>query len=269
MEYLQSKRIDWVAILTVGVAFPLAYIDNYAEPYRPVTPDVNDARYNYKFDGETISTTVLYTTLFCAIPVGVFMIWLIERDHFRWTTYKFVRGYLASLIGVFFFTALTKRIAAEPRPCFFDEFCNWNDILNRCDFADEHDRRRAFGSFPSGHASSSTCLSVFFFMFFKDRVQPFTRVLIMCACATIAYMYSITRILDNMHAPTDVFAGCIIGCVAWYLAWKGIINPKKEDEYMTDLENARSSIEQEERSRSSAEPEVQVQMVEGHAVLQV
>ena len=67
-------------------------------------------------------------------------------------------------------------------------------------------------SFPSGHTSASFAAAVACFLGFRDRNRWLPAVCPLVLAALIGF----SRLYLGVHFPTDVLAGCLIGCAAGF-----------------------------------------------------
>ena len=78
-------------------------------------------------------------------------------------------------------------------------------------------------SFPSGHTSSSFAAAVACFLGFREQGRWTFAVLPLVLAALISF----SRLYLGVHFPTDVLAGCLVGCVAGIAGYKVGIGRRK------------------------------------------
>lgn len=93
----------------------------------------------------------------------------------------------------------------EPRPRFLGAFSKTAKTVNG---------KKLYSSFPSGHTTVAFAAATVFALEYSN--QPWTPILAYSA----ATMIGLSRITENKHWATDVFAGAVIG----YLSGKNVVN---------------------------------------------
>ncbi len=93
----------------------------------------------------------------------------------------------------------------EPRPRFFGPFSKTSKTVNG---------KKLYSSFPSGHTTVAFAAATVFALEYSN--QPWTPILAYSA----ATMIGLSRITENKHWATDVFAGALIG----FMAGKNVVN---------------------------------------------
>lgn len=163
------------------------------------------------------------------------------RDRFFWSG-RLLRRYLVGLLLVTTATQLLKDAVAEKRPYFLDAckpvFRNQRNATLLCQAASivsvlptvattsplvtdyvcsgpPRDVKRAFDSFPSGHASVSCYVGFYlvgYLIWRGDAVAPSAaRVLLVALLVASAVAVSLSRIVERMHFWWDVGVGAALG----------------------------------------------------------
>ncbi|MFH4976431.1 hypothetical protein AB6A40_003140 [Gnathostoma spinigerum] len=70
-------------------------------------------------------------------------------------------------------------------------------------------------SFPSGHSSEAMCFFVFmlFYLQFRFKFYPTLRSFIQFVMFLFAYLCCLSRVRDNRHRYSDIFAGALLGSI--------------------------------------------------------
>lgn len=107
---------------------------------------------------------------------------------------------IAMLFGLLFTNVLLKHLVGRTRP--------WLVVEGLTALVDEHDPN----SFPSGHtcAAFACCLT-----WARFAARRWVKVL----CLVLAVLMGLSRLYVGVHFPSDVIAGCIVGCFCAFLAW--------------------------------------------------
>jgi len=150
--------------------------------------------------------------------------------------YRSLLSYFSVVIIVFAIVEPLKYLIGRPRP-FFLQLCYGteqnvpelldipslltnNDCMAVNNEVKELELNRARLSFPSGHTAIATSTSVWFGLLVYEILQYFWVPLykgVASSCFVFFLCHAIwvgsSRITDNMHHPTDVLAGFIIGLV--------------------------------------------------------
>ena len=107
---------------------------------------------------------------------------------------------IAMLFGLLFTNVLLKHLVARTRP--------WLVVEGLTALVDEHDPN----SFPSGPtcAAFACCLT-----WARFAARRWVKVL----CLVLAVLMGLSRLYVGVHFPSDVIAGCAVGCLCALLAW--------------------------------------------------
>lgn len=107
---------------------------------------------------------------------------------------------IAMLFGLLFTNVLLKHLVGRTRP--------WLVVEGLTALVDEHDPN----SFPSGHtcAAFACCLT-----WARFAARRWVKVL----CLVLAVLMGLSRLYVGVHFPSDVIAGCVVGCFCAFLAW--------------------------------------------------
>ena len=107
---------------------------------------------------------------------------------------------IAMLFGLLATNVLLKHLVARTRP--------WLVVEGLTALVDEHDPN----SFPSGHtcAAFACCLT-----WARFAARRRGKVL----CLALAVLMGLSRLYVGVHFPSDVIAGCAVGCLCALLAW--------------------------------------------------
>ncbi len=159
-----------------------------------------------------------------------------------WHFYNFIVAFVMVVTVTLILTQLIKTRVGRLRPDFLDRckpnvprvatlpptFYTGSICTGDADTIDEGRQ-----SFPSGHASSSfagmTFLALWFytlssplsFSFRKSQISSGVsiRIVFPLACILVAFFVTITRSEQNVHAPSDLIWGAILGASVAILAW--------------------------------------------------
>ena len=107
---------------------------------------------------------------------------------------------IAMLFGLLVTNVLLKHLVARTRP--------WLVVEGLTALVDERDPN----SFPSGHtcAAFACCLT-----WARFAARRWGKVL----CLALAVLMGLSRLYVGVHFPSDVIAGCAVGCLCALLAW--------------------------------------------------
>lgn len=109
-------------------------------------------------------------------------------------------AFIAMLFGLLFTNVLLKHLVARTRP--------WLVVEGLTALVEEHDPN----SFPSGHTCAAFACCVTWARF---SVRRWGKVL----CLVLAVLMGVSRLYVGVHFPSDVIAGCVVGCLCALLAW--------------------------------------------------
>ncbi|XP_032691135.1 phospholipid phosphatase 2-like isoform X2 [Odontomachus brunneus] len=235
-----KKLTHWVVLMDLlflaSLAITLGVLEFGAIPYKQLGFFCNDPKISFKFTGDTISMALLLISVF-TIPLIV--IWIVEytcysddnyennldyngsRSKYVWTWY---RQYVVVSIVLCVVCECLKILIGEPRPHFLDT-CRPREAVN-CTNEYFHSYTctntvnsayfvmDASRSFPSGHAATSVCMSIFLVWYLQNRLR--TRMMyfkpwLQCLMCVWAVVCSATRVSDNRHHWWDVAAGVVLG----------------------------------------------------------
>ena len=107
---------------------------------------------------------------------------------------------IAMLFGLLCTNVVLKHLVARTRP--------WLMVEGLMHLVEEHDPN----SFPSGHTCAAFACCVTWARFAGRR---WIKVL----CLALAVLMGFSRLYVGVHFPTDVMAGCAVGCLCALLAW--------------------------------------------------
>lgn len=119
---------------------------------------------------------------------------------FKKTRKAGVVSLLALLFSLVITNGLLKHLVSRPRP--------WLTVEGLVPLIAEHDPN----SFPSGHtcAAFACCLT-----WARFAARRWVKVL----CLVLAVLMGFSRLYVGVHFPSDVIAGCAVGCLCALLAW--------------------------------------------------
>ena len=106
----------------------------------------------------------------------------------------------AMLLGLVCTNLILKPLIMRPRP--------WLDVVGLIPLINEADPN----SFPSGHTCAAFACCVTWARFASRR---WVKVL----CLILAVLMGFSRLYVGVHFPSDVIAGCVVGCLCALLAW--------------------------------------------------
>ena len=108
-------------------------------------------------------------------------------------------GLLAMLLGLLVTNVTLKHLVARPRP--------WLDVAGLLPLVQEPDPN----SFPSGHTCSAFAAAAAWARTLPRRWMKYTGLILAAAMG-------LSRLYVGVHYPSDVLAGCVIGCLCGLLA---------------------------------------------------
>ncbi|XP_035435790.2 phospholipid phosphatase 2 isoform X2 [Spodoptera frugiperda] len=197
----------------------------------------NDPALNFPFNGDTVTTEILMSTLlagplvFFAITEYIFVYVDYSESRIRRTcinTFYLYRTYIYGLIMNLSIVEVMKGIVGSPRPTFFDlcepdagKTCNGTEYVKdfKCTstkYASWY-QMDSYRSFPSGHTSLSVYCGLFLAWYLQRRAfnwshrSIFMVPMLQLLCISYAAVCSLTRITDHRHHWWDVLVGSIIG----------------------------------------------------------
>ncbi|KAL4704752.1 hypothetical protein ACJJTC_009769, partial [Scirpophaga incertulas] len=174
----------------------------------------NDPALSFPFTGDTVSTSVLLSTVFTA-PL---IVKLPLRADIQLSVVELMKG-----------------ITGSPRPTFFDicqpdtgKTCTGSEFVSTFECTSTKFsnwmKTDSYHSFPSGHTSLSVYCGLFIAWYVQKRafnwrsrsvfVVPATQLLSL----SFAAVSSLTRVTDRRHHWWDVTVGCIVGAATFYYA---------------------------------------------------
>ncbi|XP_022815981.1 phospholipid phosphatase 2-like isoform X2 [Spodoptera litura] len=197
----------------------------------------NDPALNFPFNGDTVTTEILMSTLlagplvFFAITEYIFVYVDYSESRIRQTcinTFYLYRTYIYGLIINLSIVEVMKGIVGSPRPTFFDlcepdagKTCNGTEYVKdfQCTstkYASWY-QMDSYRSFPSGHTSLSVYCGLFLAWYLQRRAfdwshrSIFMVPMLQLLCISYAAVCSLTRITDHRHHWWDVLVGTVIG----------------------------------------------------------
>jgi len=208
--------------------YPAAY--ERPIPYQTVEGDDGDQDiirslvYDNPETGETVSSVLMFA-LGIAVPlvlqIGLAFCVKKTRAERLGLIQKIICVYAMAIGLTHSITNLSKLYVGYLRPIFF-EMCQPDGDYQECTGEHSSEGRK---SFPSGHASLSTCGLLLFSLFLEDsfgktayrksRTKPhkFVRI-VSVLCYTpmlLAFFIFLSRVHDNYHHPADVIGGALLG----------------------------------------------------------
>ncbi|KAF9791569.1 hypothetical protein SFRURICE_008787, partial [Spodoptera frugiperda] len=220
------------AVLALIGLFELGVIPNHKAGFY-----CNDPALNFPFNGDTVTTEILMSTLlagplvFFAITEYIFVYVDYSESRIRRTcinTFYLYRTYIYGLIMNLSIVEVMKGIVGSPRPTFFDlcepdagKTCNGTEYVKdfKCTstkYASWY-QMDSYRSFPSGHTSLSVYCGLFLAWYLQRRAfnwshrSIFMVPMLQLLCISYAAVCSLTRITDHRHHWWDVLVGSIIG----------------------------------------------------------
>lgn len=214
-----------------------------------------DLALSYSFDGDTVSSLVLWLVNFFVMFFT--LVAVLSFKKFNEKLMMINNGIIVvfflfnSIVIVDTITEYLKRGIGEPRPSAF-YLCNYYGYANAVDsgnytnyyaltsFGKTGDFSKcedidAFMSWPSGHASTSFCsmlssaLILHYFFEFDESIKNILYYLLL----SISTFISVSRVEDNKHHTYDIACGAVIGCIVPFSLWqftKPILKKIKENE---------------------------------------
>ncbi|XP_076267275.1 phospholipid phosphatase 1-like [Rhynchophorus ferrugineus] len=197
----------------------------------------NDPLFSHKYNGDTVSATVLGIGI-GTLPFFVYFSIEFTRQE-QWTEiftlpsffnfYVYAKEFIIGLVTVGGFTEIAKTIVGEHRPHFFDT-CRPDTNLNCTNGTYVHtytctntnvsqlEMIDASRSFPSGHSSMAWFTAIFCSYVVHRRLSSHVsgtaiKVLMVGMCLTFGLTCSLTRITDRRHHWWDVLIGTMIGLI--------------------------------------------------------
>lgn len=107
---------------------------------------------------------------------------------------------VAMLLGMLCTNVILKHLVGRVRP--------WLVVEGLTPLVAEHDPL----SFPSGHTTAAFAAGMTWFRF-ADKGW------LKALCVAQAVLMAFSRLYVGVHYPTDVLAGCLVGCLCAWLAW--------------------------------------------------
>ncbi|XP_023325883.1 phospholipid phosphatase 3 isoform X2 [Eurytemora carolleeae] len=224
----------------------------------------NDSSINLHFRGNSVSRKHILTFIFLPIIALVYLTEWVQisapelrsrcKESGRRTLFIFIRYWIACTVNILVNDVL-KVLTAVPRPHFL-ETCqpDWDNI-NCTDNGGNVMFRRSIclsentkavldsmKSWPSGHAQLISFSAVYMAVYIEKRIGEQTSLigkrLLQIILFVITVYSSASRIQDQRHHVSDVFAGLLIGSVLALLFSRNIIptswNILQDDENETD-----------------------------------
>ncbi|XP_053393882.1 phospholipid phosphatase 1-like [Mercenaria mercenaria] len=270
METISNSSKRWRSWITFQLfvdvvvwlcaAFPVLYLFLFGTPYdRGFFCD--DVTLSYPYKPDTVSASQLVLGGFA---ISVFVVVIVEVlrcvDCKSKTSCQVkedisycMKGYAVFLVGFVieqFVVQVLKMQMGVLRPNFFDvckpdfnrTFCP-GYITNYTCAGDEDQVRDSRQSFPSGHASFSMYVAIFFCIYVQNRLEiDFSYTLkffLQTGLIFTSVLCGLTRIKDHMHHPTDVAAGFSLGFViavfVYNMVGKKVLNRKNSDTYLKNI----------------------------------
>ena len=120
---------------------------------------------------------------------------------FRKTRRAGVLSLLAMLLGLLFTNVAIKHLVARPRP--------WLTVEGLSFLVVENDPN----SFPSGHTCAAFAAAGSWFRTLPRKWMRWTAV-------ALAALMGFSRLYVGVHFPSDVAAGCLVGLLCAWMAWR-------------------------------------------------
>ncbi|CAH4029071.1 putative phosphatidate phosphatase [Pieris brassicae] len=244
--------LDVVALLIVGFAWLALLL--WAKPYERGYFQ-NDQSLSLPFKEEAISETLLAGLGFALLIITILIVEIIRNIKGKSVSDKTLCGteipgwvwesYVA--IGLFTFGAacqqllvtMTKYVIGRLRPHFFDLCLPSITTTTRQGYVSEFTCAGAGGaaklkdmrlSFPSAHASFSMYCAVFFILYIQVsarwRGSKLLRHVAQFVVLLAAWYVGLSRVVDNMHHPSDVAVGFAVGAIAALITFVYLYKPK-------------------------------------------
>ncbi|XP_052775362.1 phospholipid phosphatase 1-like isoform X2 [Mya arenaria] len=246
--------IDVTLVLTVGI--PVLFLFLWGTPFeRGFICD--DPALSLPFRSETVSTTVLTIAGFSVSILVVLIVEVLntaERKCQRPCQSAEGLGFCMNGYSVFLVGFVLQQLVVEfvknqlgsLRPNFFDvcrpqfnqSFCPGYVSKYTCS-GSEHgpdEIRESRLSFPSGHASFSMYIAIYFCFYIQRRLHvTFSRIVklfLQFGLVFLAVVCGLSRIQDNKHHPADVIVGFFVGLTTAVLVFHFVgdkILPVRDD----------------------------------------
>ncbi|XP_041984694.1 phospholipid phosphatase homolog 1.2 homolog isoform X2 [Aricia agestis] len=202
----------------------------------------NDPKLSFVFNGDTVSSAVLMSSILLLPLVTVFVTELIlydsnsERTRLKYSmrkTLSIYRSYSYGLFVNFIVVEVMKAVSGSPRPIFFD-VCQPDAALTCKDSEwvssfkctpnkySSWMQTDSYHSFPSGHTSLSVLCGFFTAWYLQKRAFSwrnktiFLVPLLQMLCISYSAVCSFSRITDHRHHWWDVLVGAIVGFVTLF-----------------------------------------------------
>ncbi|CAH0695667.1 unnamed protein product [Spodoptera exigua] len=226
----------------------------------------NDPALSFPFNGDTVTTEILMSTLlvgpivFFSITEYIFVYVDYSESRIRQTcikTFYLYRTYIYGLIINLSIVEVMKGVVGSPRPTFFDlcepdagKTCNGSEYVKdfRCTsmkYASWY-QMDSYRSFPSGHTSLSVYCGLFIAWYLQRRAfdwshrSIFMVPMLQLLCISYAAVCSLTRITDHRHHWWDVLVGSFIGVVTVLYAVIISSNFSNDHSKISDLKSQES-----------------------------
>ncbi|CAG9795966.1 unnamed protein product [Diatraea saccharalis] len=205
----------------------------------------NDQSLAFPYRGDTVSTSVLVSTIFLAPLIVILVTELIFQEqeyNYREKTIASMkntlwvyRNYIYGMIFNFAVIEIMKGITGSPRPTFFyicepdtGKTCNGSEFVSTFECTSTRFSKwmqnDSYHSFPSGHTSLSVHCGLFIAWYLQKRAfdwrfrTVFVVPLVQLICISFAAISSLTRITDRRHHWWDVVIGFVIGLFTFLYA---------------------------------------------------
>lgn len=221
-------------LIWLSAAFPVLYLFLFGTPYKSGF-FCDDVTLSYPAKPDTVSALLLMLSGFAiSVSVVVFVEVLRCIENRNQRSFRITgdicfsaRWFAVYLVG-FVIEQLTVQVLkhemgvlrpnfyAVCKPTFNRSFCP-GYITNYTCTGEPEQVRESRQSFPSGHASFSMYVAIYFCFYIHHRLQiTFSRILkfvLQTGLVIIAMMCGLTRISDHKHHPCDVVVGFLLGIV--------------------------------------------------------
>ncbi|XP_063894360.1 phospholipid phosphatase 2-like isoform X1 [Helicoverpa armigera] len=204
----------------------------------------NDPALSFPFNGDTVTSQVLVSTLLImpivivAITEYIFLAADFSQSRILQTcknTFYLYRTYVYGLLINLCVVEVMKGLVGNPRPTFFDlcepdaaKTCKGSEFVAEFKCTSQRFsswyQMDSYRSFPSGHTSMSVYCGLFIAWYLQRRAfnwrhrTIFLVPVLQLLCLTYAAVCSLTRITDHRHHWWDVLVGAIIGVASVYYA---------------------------------------------------
>uniref|UniRef100_A0A1B6C2C2 Phosphatidic acid phosphatase type 2/haloperoxidase domain-containing protein n=1 Tax=Clastoptera arizonana TaxID=38151 RepID=A0A1B6C2C2_9HEMI len=250
----RGSIVDVICVALVGLA--VGFDNLFGVPYKRGF-FCDDDTIRYPRQSETVPTALLAVVGYSvpAILVGVVETLRLfdkttPRDSYRTVSSRILRS-CYRILGVFLFgTGLnqlcvdtSKYVVGRLRPHFIDVCvptvdCNTiagNTYVTQYECTgDPAVVEEARLSFPSGHAALAFYVAIYLSIFLQHRMvwqgTILFRHLLQGILILLAWYTALTRVRDNMHHPTDVLAGSVIGTLWAFFMACFVIDMRLENE---------------------------------------